>query len=373
MPRDYYDILGVPRSASADDIKQAYRKLSKEWHPDKHKGDKKAEDKFKEINEAYEALSDPKKKQMYDQFGAAGVNGGAGGFSGGAGFSGFDFSGFTGGPSSGSGRVDFSDLFEGFFGGGGPGSRAGRRGRREEAGADREIELTIPFAESVAGARKVIRVRVLVACGDCGGTGAKAGAKLVTCSECGGTGQITKTSQSFFGLLQQTSVCPRCRGSGKIPEKPCVACDGEGRVAKDVEVQVDIPAGIADGQSLRLRGRGDAGRQGANAGDLYIRIAVTPDKRFVREGDDIQSSLTISVPDAILGTDAPVETVHGSTTLKIPPGTQSGQIFRIKHKGMPVLNTSRFGDQYVTVTVDIPSKLSREERKLVEEWKKLQK
>lgn len=356
MPRDYYDILGLQRGASADEIKQAYRKLSKEWHPDKHRGDKKAEDKFKEINEAYEALNDPKKKQMYDQFGTTGTGSGAG-----SGFGGFDFSGFTGGGQ----RVDFSDLFEGFFGG-------GRRGQpREERGDDRELALTISFMESVSGVRRELNIRKLGACKTCGGSGAEQGATLVTCEECGGTGQIMKQSQSFFGLLQQSVLCPQCRGSGKVPEKPCKVCKGEGRVADDVTVTVNIPAGIADGQSLRIRGEGDAARQGGTPGDLYVRIRVEPDGRFTREGDDIKTDVTISVPDAILGTDISIETVHGLTTLKIPAGTQSGQIFRIKHKGMPVLNTSRFGDHYVTVTVEIPGKLSREERKLVEEWKKL--
>ncbi len=368
MPRDYYDILGLQRGASADDIKQAYRKLSKEWHPDKHKGDKKAEEKFKEINEAYEALNDPKKKQMYDQFGTTGSpHFGSGPSAGPGGFGGFDFSGFTGeGPSSGSGRIDFSDLFEGLFGGG------GRRGRpREERGDDREITVTISFMEAVSGVRRALRVRKLDACKTCGGSGAESGAKLVTCEKCGGTGQIIRQSQSFFGMLQQSVLCSQCRGSGKVPEKPCKTCSGEGRVADDVTVTVDIPAGIADGQSLRVRSSGDAARQNGTPGDLYVRIRVESDERFVREGDNIKTVVTIGVPDAILSTEIPIATVHGSSTLKIPAGTQSGQVFRIKHKGMPVLNTSRFGDHYVTVTVEIPAKLSREERKLVEEWKKL--
>lgn len=361
MSRDYYAVLGLAKNASADEVKAQYRKLSKEWHPDKHKGDKKAEDKFKEINEAYEVLNDPKKKQMYDQFGAAGVNGGAGGFGGGAGFSGFDFSGFTGGGQ----RVDFSDLFEGFFGGG------RRGGPREERGADREVEIAIEFTESVTGMRREMQIKKLRTCDRCGGDGAEKGSKVITCPDCGGTGQIVKTSQSFFGMLQQSVLCPKCKGSGKVPEKACSKCDGEGRVSDVAKITIDIPAGIDEGQTLRVRGEGDAGRQGAAAGDLYVRIHVRPDARFVREGDDIKTSTAISVPDAILGTEISVETVQGSTTLKIPAGTQSGQIFRIKHKGMPVLNTSRFGDHYVTVTVEIPSRMSREERRLVEEWKKI--
>jgi molecular chaperone DnaJ len=361
MASDFYDILGVPRDASPDAIKSAYRKLSKEWHPDKHKGDKKAEAKFKEINEAYETLSDPKKKGMYDQFGKAGP-GGFGGGANGQGFGGFDFSGFSGGDG-----VNFSDLFEGFFGG----SRRGGGRPREQKGDDREMNLSIPFMEAVTGAKHTVKVRTLRSCSTCSGSGAEKGSSLKTCDECGGTGQITRTAQSFFGTVQQSVLCPKCRGSGKIPEKICHRCKGEGRVAEDANVTFDIPAGIDEGQALRIRGEGDAGRQGAPAGDLYVRVHVEPDERFNRDGDDIRSVLTLSVPDAILGTEASVETVLGSTKLKIPAGTQPGQVFRIKHKGMPVLNTSRFGDHYVTVNVEIPNKLSRDEKKLIEEWQKL--
>lgn len=366
MASDYYTILGLARSASADEIKQAYRKLSKEWHPDKHKGEKKAEEKFKEINEAYEALSDPKKKQMYDQFGTTGGNGGGAGFNPGAGFGGFDFSGFTGANGAGGARVDFSDLFEGFFGGGGR-----RAGAREERGRDLEVEMTIEFAEAVSGVRREFTLQKLHACDDCGGSGAEKGSTLITCKDCGGTGQIVRTSQSFFGTVQQAVVCTRCKGSGKVPEKICPTCRGEGRVSRKATVVTTVPAGIDDGQTLRVRGEGDAGPRGAAAGDLFVHVRVRPDSRFVREGDDVRSTITITVPDAILGTDADVETVHGSTTLKVPAGTQSGQVFRIKGKGMPVLNTSRLGDHYVTVTVEIPGKLSKEEKKLVEEWKTL--
>ncbi len=361
MPRNFYEVLGVPRDASPDAIKTAYRKLSKEWHPDKHKGEKAAEDKFKEINEAYEALSDPQKKQNYDQFGAANPGGGAGaGFNGGAGFGGFDFSGFAGGE-----RVDFSDLFEGFFGG-------GRRAQaKPDTGADREVAISISFMEAVTGIQRTLRLRRLHKCSHCTGTGAEPGSKIETCADCGGTGQIVRTSQSFFGALRQAVLCPKCKGSGKVPEKACKKCSGEGRVADDATVIIDVPAGISEGQSLRVRGEGDAGIRGAASGDLYVRIHVEEDARFARDGDDIRSQVTLSVPDAILGTEIPVETVLGKTQLKIPAGTQSGQVFRIKHKGMPVLNTSRFGDHYVTVDVEIPAKLSREERRLVEEWRKL--
>jgi molecular chaperone DnaJ len=362
MPRDFYDVLGLQRGASAEDIKKAYRKLSKELHPDKHKGDKDAEAKFKEVNEAYETLSDPQKKQMYDQFGRTGPGaGGAGGGFGGQGFGGFDFSGFQQGDAS-----AFSDLFEGFFGGG------GGRTRQNDRGEDREVEFTIEFADAFSGLQKTISVRKLATCDRCKGNGAEEGSKIVTCDECGGTGQVVHTTQSIFGRLQQRVICPKCRGSGKVPEKSCSKCRGEGRVEETVSIDINIPAGIRDGQTLRLRGEGDAGRQGATPGDLYVHIRVRDDARFERQEDDIYSTLTVSVVDAILGTEAAVPTVHGTVSLKIPEGTQPEQILRLKGKGMPVLNTSRFGDHYVTVKIQIPTKLSRAERKLVEEWKSLQ-
>ncbi len=356
MARDFYEVLGIPRSASQDDIKKAYRKLSKELHPDKHKGDKAAEATFKEVNEAYETLSDPRKKQMYDQFGAAGANMGGGGFGG------FDFSGFQQGD-----RVDFSDIFESFFGGAGGGRRA-----REEKGNDLEVEMTIELDDAVRGIKRSINARHLKRCEVCDGNGTEPGTQLQTCGECGGTGQVTRTAQSFFGTIQQRAVCPRCGGSGKVPEKPCHRCSGEGRYSSTESVDIDVPAGIHDGQTLRMRGQGDAGRRGAPAGDLYVHIHIRPDARFERDGDDIRSTIELSVIDATLGTEATVDTVHGPVTLKIPEGTQPDQVFRLKGKGMPVLSTSRTGDHYATVKVRIPTKLSRAERKIVEEWKSIQ-
>ncbi len=359
MARDFYEVLGVPRSASQDDIKKAYRKLSKELHPDKHKGEKEAEQKFKEVNEAYETLSDTKKKQMYDQFGSADANGAGAGA---GGFNGFDFSGFQGGE-----RVDFSDIFESFFGG-----RGGAARPREERGADLEVEMTIDLAEAVSGVKRSVNIRHLKKCDVCGGSGTEPGTSMQTCTECNGTGQVTRTAQSFFGTIQQRAICPRCGGGGKVPEKACHKCDGEGRYSATEPLDVDVPAGIHDGQSLRIRGEGDAGHRGATAGDLYVHIHVRPDPRFERDGDDVRSVLELNAVDAILGTEADVDTVHGTMTLKIPEGTQPGQVFRLKSKGMPVLSTSRSGDHYVTVKIKIPTKLSRAERKLIEEWKALQ-
>jgi len=355
MPRDYYEILGVPRDASLSDIKKAYRSLSKELHPDKNKGDKDAEQKFKEVNEAYEVLSDEKKRKQYDTFGAAGVGQGGSG-----GFGGFDFSnlGDLGG---------FGDIFETFFGG----QRSQGRGRRDGRGRDSEVRLTIDFAEAVKGVKKKIAVETFVSCEACDGKGTEKGSEMITCKDCGGTGQQTRIAQSFFGVIQQSFVCPTCSGAGRVPEKVCNKCNGEGRVRKKTTLALEIPAGIHDGQTLRLAGRGEAGKQGASSGDLYVLIAVRGDPRFEREGDDIRTVVTLSVLDAILGTQVSVPTVLGDVSLKIPDGTQPSQVFRLKGKGMPVLGSSKHGDHYVYVKVEIPEKLSRKEKEILEEWKRL--
>ncbi|TSC99912.1 MAG: molecular chaperone DnaJ [Candidatus Peregrinibacteria bacterium Greene1014_49] len=363
MSKDFYSILGVSRDASPEDIKKAYRKLSKELHPDKHKGDKAREQKFKEINEAYEALADPQKRKTYDQFGSVG-NGGSSGSSGSGGFGGFDFSGFSG---QGGDAGGIGDLFETFFGG-----QRGRAPKKEEQrGRDLEMRVQITFAESVSGVQKKISVRRLQPCEACRGQGNAPGAASVPCSDCHGTGQITRTVQSFFGAIRQSVQCNKCSGSGKVPEKMCPTCDGEGRVLSSGDVMVDIPGGIADGQTIRLRGYGEAGRRSASSGDLYVRINVQTDARFVREGDDIHTSVSMSVLQAILGDDISVDTVHGSIAWRIPAGTQPAQVFRLKGKGMPSVKGHGHGDHYVTVMLKVPTKLTREERKLFEEWKRI--
>ncbi len=352
MTKDYYQVLGLERSASTDDVKKAYRRLSKELHPDKHKGDDSAEQRFKEVNEAYEVLGDPQKKQMYDQFGTAdgpGMGAGAEGFSG---FSGGDFSGFA-------------DIFENFFGGGG-----GRR-KASNDGEDLQLQLTIDFQDAVTGSEREITISKMVPCTDCNGAGTEEGSTMVSCSECGGTGQVTRQQQSFFGTIAQRFVCSQCSGSGEVPEKACSSCNAEGRKEEKSTVTVSIPKGIHHGQTLRIRGQGNAGRQGAEAGDLFLHIALKPDKRFERDGDDIRSEVTISAVDAILGTQIRVDTVHGSFDLKIAEGTQPEQVLRLKGEGMPVSGSSRNGNHYVTVHIEIPKKLSRKERKLVEEWREV--
>lgn len=355
MAKDFYAILGVPRTASEGDIKQAYRKLSRELHPDKHKGDKTKEAKFKEVNEAYEVLSDAKKKQAYDQFGSADGNpfsSGFGGFSGSGGFQGFDSSSFG---------SDLGDIFETLFTGAAGG--AGRRTRpRNEGGRTVEVSMSIPLSEAFSGSERQVSIKTEIVCEECRGNGAERGSKTVTCTECKGTGHITKTSRSLFGMIQQSVLCPKCQGSGNVPEKPCKTCSGEGRTKKTKTVTIRVPAGILDGQALRITGEGEAGRRGSPAGDLYVRIHVAPDPRFERDGDDIRSTVTLALADAVLGTSMEIDTVHGKIDISVPAGTQPNQVLRIKGRGMPVLNTSRFGDHYVTMVIEIPKKLSREER-----------
>jgi molecular chaperone DnaJ len=355
MSKDYYSILGIDKSASEADIKKKYRSLSKEWHPDKHKGDKKAEQKFKEINEAYEIIGNPKRRQQYDTFGSAGGPGG-----GGQGSGGFDFSGFQQGDMG-----DLGDIFSSFFGGGGGGG--GRRGGKpDNRGSDLQVRISIEFSEVVSGAKKTIAIEKYVSCKPCKGSGAEGGS-VTSCSECSGTGQITRTAQSFFGVVQQSVLCAKCEGAGKIPEHRCKNCSGEGIKREKTQLTLDIPAGIDDGQTLRISGQGNAGKKGGAAGDLFVIIQVVTDNRFVRDGTDIRSEVSISVVDATLGTEISIPTVHGDITLKIPAGSQPGQVMRLKSKGVPQLNSSRLGDHYVTVRIDIPKKLSRQEKKLYEE------
>ncbi len=356
MSKNYYDILGIDKSASEADIKKKYRSLSKQWHPDKHKGDKAAEEKFKQINEAYEVIGNPKRRTQYDTFGSAGGPGG-----GGAGFGGFDFSGFQQGDMG-----DLGDIFSSFFGGGG-----GGRGRKpDNRGSDLQVRISIDFAQVVSGAQQTISIEKIIACSECSATGAEGGS-VKTCSECSGTGQVARTAQSFFGVVQQSVQCATCQGAGKIPEHPCKACSGEGAARQKTELKLDIPAGIDDGQTLRVTGQGNAGKLGGPAGDLFVIVQVVPDERFIRDDTDIRSEVSVSVVDATLGTEVVVPTVHGDVTLKIPAGTQPNQVMRLKSKGVPQLNSSRLGDHYVTVRIEVAKKLSRVERKLYEELKKV--
>ncbi len=358
MAKDYYAILGVSRDASAEDIKKAYRRLSKELHPDKHKGKKDAETKFKEINQAYETLSHAEKKKMYDRFGEAGNGAGPGGGEGG-----FDFSGFQGFQSA--EFSDLGDMFQSFFG------RGAGAEPDQNAGRSYETEVELTLADVLRGRTMPITLSRQVACHTCAGSGAASGTSTKKCEECDGTGTIIANVRSLFGNVQQRMRCNTCRGAGKIPKELCVTCRGEGRVQERSTITVNIPAGINAGQSLLVRGQGDAGRRGAKAGDVRVKIHIRQDPRFERHKEDIHSSIAISALDAILGAEVPVETLHGTSTLKVDAGLQPGQILRIKGKGLPELGSSRHGDHYVTVNVEIPKKLSREERRIVEEWRKI--
>ncbi len=353
MAKDPYSVLGISREAAPEDIKKAYRNMSKEWHPDKHKGDKKAEDKFKEINEAYETLSNPDKKKMYDQFGTTGGPGAAGA----GGFGGFDFNNMGG-------AAGFGDIFENFFGGGRSHAR-----RNPAEGVDREISLTIDLHDVVTGVKHTFKLQRLVVCEKCKGNGADSGSKIVRCQTCNGTGQTIHTTSSFFGQIQQRRVCEKCDGSGKIPEKACSDCNGEGRYSESRDVTVEIPAGIQEGQVVRVQGQGDAGLRSGKVGELYIHIEVRQDPRFDRDGADIRSAVDVPVIDAILGGTIEIDTVHGKSTVHIPDGTQPGQVFRIRGKGLPHISSRHHGDHYVTVGIAIPTKLSRAERKILEQWR----
>lgn len=366
MPQDYYKILGVPKGATEQEIKKAYRKMALQYHPDKHKGDKEAEQKFKDINQAYEVLSDKQKRSAYDQFGEAGAQGfgGTSGFSGtgsnygGFGQQGFDFSSFNDAGG-------FADIFETFFGG--QGARSGRKRRGPRAGEDIEFELTISFMEAVFGVEKELIVTKTATCEHCRGAGAEPGSKTVTCPLCRGTGEVRAVRQTLFGQMATSQVCSKCYGEGNIQEKKCLECDGNTRVRNDQKVRVKIPAGVDNGSTIRISGKGEAGIFGGAAGDLYIHLRVKPDKKFIRNKDDIHCDVNIHLLQAVLGDAVDLETLYGRISLKIPPGTQSGKVFRIKGYGVKKLKNEEKGDLFIRVIVDIPAKLSKKERALYEE------
>jgi molecular chaperone DnaJ len=354
--RDYYEVLGVSKSATADEIKRAYRKQAMEHHPDKHGGD---DAKFKELGEAYDTLKDPQKRAGYDQFGHAGAQGnpfgGGGGGQAGQGYGGgFDFNGAG---------FDFSDILNQFMGGtGGGASRGPARGR------DLEVSVTVEFTEAIFGTEKSVSLTLDDSCEHCHGNGAEPGTKLTTCKTCHGRGQVTRVQQTILGAMQQTSVCPTCSGRGEIPEKACTVCHGSGVMRRMRTIKVKIPAGVDDGATMRLTGSGAAPKGGGTKGDLYVQIRVRSDRRFTRDGRDIHSSVAIPMVAAALGTEVEVETVDGPVTLKIPAGTQSGKVFKLSGRGVPVLGRSSRGDHLVTITAEIPTKLSGKQRELLEQF-----
>jgi molecular chaperone DnaJ len=362
MGKDYYKILGTEKNASPDEIKAAFRRLAMEHHPDRGGNP----EKFKEINEAYQVLSNPEKRSQYDQFGTT-------------------YEGMAGGPfrwEDMSSNFDFGnlgDIFGDFFSAqGGPasgwgddvfGARRTSRGRgtRARRGKDIQMDLTVDFLESIFGAEKEISLYKDMLCAACGGEGAAAGSKKVSCKTCGGTGQIVKQSRILFGTFQSVAPCPDCGGAGQRAEKNCPECGGAGAVKGEETLLVKIPAGISDGEAIRLSGKGEAGRHGAPAGDLYVRINVRPDKRFEREGFDILNEKEITFSQAALGTAVEIETVDGAVELKIPAGIQSGEVIRLRNKGVPHLGGSGRGDHLVTIIVKTPRKLSKRAKRLLEE------
>ncbi|MFN3316500.1 MAG: molecular chaperone DnaJ, partial [Raineya sp.] len=351
--RDYYDILGVGRNASPDELKKAYRQLAIKYHPDKNPGNAEAEEKFKEAAEAYEVLSDPEKRRRYDQFGHSGM-GGAG--SGAGGFGGMDmedifsrFSDIFGGGSSG---------FESFFGGG------SSRGVRK--GSNLRIKLKLTLQEIAEGAEKKIKVKRHVACKACNGNGSKNGASLQNCATCGGTGQVRRVTNTMLGQMISTSTCPTCEGTGKVISQKCDVCAGEGRVLEEEIIPIRVPAGVMEGMQLSIAGKGNYPRRGGQYGDLYVVIEETEDEMLKRDGANIIYDLYISFIDAALGASVEVPTIDGKVKIKIEPGTQSGKILRLKGKGVKDLQSYERGDQLIHVNIWTPKKLTNEERAILE-------
>lgn len=362
MPSDYYDILGVSRTASQEEIKAAFRRLALEHHPDKG-GDP---EKFKKYNEAYQTLSNAETRAQYDRYGSTyeSAFGGKsqGGFGGGAGFQ--DFASAFGGAGGGFGDLGdilggFSDMF-GFSGG--AASRKNTRGR------DMEMLVEIPFEESIHGITRDIEVEKTGRCQSCGGSGAEGGSKMISCKTCGGRGKVTRMTRSILGNIQTVAVCDTCHGRGERPEKLCAICRGNGVSRVQKTLSVKIPAGISDGEMIRLSGEGEELGHGGKAGDFYINVRVRPHKTFERRGDDIWSIASLDFKTAALGGTMEVETVDGPVELKIPSGTQSGQVFRIRGKGAPHLQSGGRGDHQVEVTIRVPEKLSRKQKEILEEW-----
>ncbi len=359
MAKNYYDILGVSKSASKDEVKKAFRKLAHEHHPDKKGGDDK---RFKEASEAYSVLSDDQKRAQYDQFGDTSNMGGGGN----AGFGGFDFNGFQGGFGGQQGGFQFDmgdlgDIFGDIFGGGG-----GRR-TKPKKGNDIQVDLELDFKESIFGVKKKININKISECKKCHGNGAEPGSDVSTCKTCGGAGVIQEIKRSIFGQIASEKTCPDCHGVGAIPKNKCSQCRGAGVLKQNEEIEVSIPSGIENGEMLRVSGRGEAMR-GGSAGDLYIKIHVKAHKLFKKEGQNLVANFEIKLTDALLGAEIPLETLDGNLQVKVPEGVKHGEILRVRGKGVP--STHGAGDILLKISVKIPHKLSRDARKLVEELRK---
>ncbi|MEW6724548.1 MAG: molecular chaperone DnaJ [Bacillota bacterium] len=354
--RDYYEVLGVGRDASPEEIKKAYRRLARQYHPDVNREDPNAAEKFKEVNEAYEVLSDADKRARYDQFGHAAAGAGAGGFGGFEDFGGF---GNFGGVE---------DIFEMFFGGGGRRSRS-RTG--PEAGADLSYDLEISFEEAAFGTEKDIEFSRYANCSSCKGTGAKPGTRPVTCPVCHGVGQVQHVQNTAFGRFVRTAPCDRCHGRGQIIEEPCPKCGGSGRTRSTAKVKVKVPAGVEDGSRLRISGQGEGGQRGGLPGDLFVVLRVKPHELFRREGDTVFSEAPISFVQAALGAEIEIPTLDGPVNLKIPEGTQSGTRFRLRGRGIPHLRGGGRGDHIIQVEVVVPKKLGEEQREALRRFAEL--
>jgi len=348
MSESYYDTLGVSKDSSKSEIKKAYKKMANKHHPDKG-GDA---EQFKKLNEAYQVLSDDQKKSQYDSFGTTDFG------SGGMGSGGFDFSGFDGGG--------FGDIFGDFFNGNMGGNMGGRR-RPSNRGEDVEMHMEISFMDAINGLEKEISVTKTSQCDICKGNGAEPGHSVVTCSECKGEGTVKRVQRTILGNIATQTVCPKCHGEGKMPEKFCHKCHGEGRVRIKQDIKVKIPAGVDNGMTIRMAGHGEAGKRGAESGDLYIQVIVKSDRYFKRDGIDIHTDLHISIPQAVLGDTLIVKTIEGDVSVKIPAGTESGQILKLKNKGVLKVNTSKKGDHFLKILIDIPTHLSSKEKELYNE------
>ncbi|MCR4417575.1 MAG: molecular chaperone DnaJ [Ignavibacteria bacterium] len=356
--RDYYEVLGVPRNASQEEIKKAYRKLAMQYHPDRNPGNKEAEEKFKEAAEAYEVLSDPEKRRRYDQFGHAGMQG-------------TDFREYT----------DINDIFNAFrdifsgtgFGGsifddffGGSTSTRSRRTGSVQRGSDLRVKIKLTLEEIATGVSKKIKIKRYKKCSSCNGTGAESGSGHKTCPVCNGTGEIRQVSRSVFGQFVNITTCNNCGGEGRVISNPCKVCGGEGRVQEEATVNVEIPAGVSTGNYLTLRGEGNAGRRGGPAGDLIVVVEELPHEIFQRQGDDIIYELNLSIPEAVLGGEVEVPTLTGKAKIKLEPGLSPGKILRMKGKGLPNINTKKQGDQLIVVNIYVPQKISNQEKELMQ-------
>lgn len=354
MSDDYYDILGVSKGASDEEIKKAYKKMAKKYHPDLNSGNKDSEAEFKKVNEAYSVLKDKQKRANYDQFGKAGAQGGFGGGAGGfGGFEGFDFGG--GDP--------FSDIFDSFFGG-----SSGRRRRGPSRGADLQYSIDITLEEAYAGVKKSFSIPKYETCSHCSGSGAESPSDVVSCPTCRGTGRVTRQQRTPFGVFQTTGSCPDCQGQGTVVKHLCHECGGAGKIKVNKEIEIKIPKGVDSGNQLRVPGEGEAGEKGASAGDLYVRIIVKEHEIFTRESENIYTEVPISFAQAAIGSSVEVPTLNGSAELKIPEGTESGTVFRMKGKGMPILSKSAHGDEFVKVQIKTPNKLSKKQKELLKEF-----